>query len=122
MTFLPCRCGCTHAHGDTIHRIVAALATDDVDSALESGLLDSDACPGCLPACTLALLDARRARLAALAARERFRARQVRLHRHELERSQRRPAIAATRAPALPPAAAAALARAKDKAARRDGT
>ena len=125
----PCSgCGCRHA-GATQHAIVAALRIDDVDVAIEAGLLDRPApCPGCNADCSNAVTAARAERLAALAARERYRAREARLQRRAQERAARRAAPAAATGtpagpaptkPALPPAAAAALARAKARAAAR---
>ncbi|MFC3549902.1 hypothetical protein ACFOLC_02625 [Lysobacter cavernae] len=121
-----CACGCRRPEGATVHAIVAALGMDDLDCALELGLLDVTDCPGCTPPCRTRLADARQARLRALAARERYRARQARLQRRALEKSVQRettaapatatgPAVAAP----LPSAAALALARAKAKAAER---
>jgi len=110
------------------HAIAAALADDDLDRAIESGLLGSNGCTDCSAACTSALIVQRDARLDALAARERYRQRNARLQRRAAERAARRappPAIdtpaeaAAPIRPALPSAAAAALARAKAKAAER---
>jgi len=103
----------------------AALADDDLDRALMLGLLDVALCDGCEAACTATLLAARDGRVRALAARERYRVREARLARRRLERGEARAATdtagsPATPAPhasmALPPAAAAALARAKAKA------
>jgi hypothetical protein len=101
--------------------LVAALEDDDFDRALELGLLDASlACGGCSEACRAALVDARLQREAALAARERFRARNARLERRQRERAERRTPVAASNGTAaLPPAAAAALARAKARAAQR---
>ncbi|MGQ4658983.1 hypothetical protein [Lysobacter sp. F6437] len=103
--------------------IAAALAVDDLDRAIEAGLLMCERCPGCEPACRASVVSARDARRGALAARERFRARDARLHRRAEERAARRtiatrPSEATVEAPrpALPPAAAAALARAKARA------
>jgi hypothetical protein len=122
----PCpSCGCTASA--TVHRVVAALRDGDLDAALESGLLEATPCPTCSADCTATWQSVRDARLVALAARARFRAREARLARRQQERDARR---AATRpapveadgpaaAPALPPAAAAALARAKARAAGR---
>jgi hypothetical protein len=104
-----------------VHALVAAVADGDLDAAMGLGLIDSRACPSCSAACTAALLGVRDDRQRALAARERFRAREARLAQRRRERDLRRvtgPAassIAAT--PALPPAAAAALARAKARVA-----
>ncbi|WP_223676229.1 hypothetical protein [Novilysobacter selenitireducens] len=106
--------------------IATALRIDDVDAAIEGGLLDADAaCPGCSADCTTMIEAARSERLDALAARERYRAREARLQRRAQERAARRTAPAAVPGtpagpaaqPALPPAAAAALARAKARAA-----
>jgi hypothetical protein len=118
-----CSCGCTTPQDGGAHVIAAALAGGDVDAALQSGLLASEPCPGCTDACRQALLVARGARRIALAARERFRAREARLARKNEERARRAvparhaPSAQSTAMPALPPAAAAALARARDKAA-----
>lgn len=115
-----CRCGCDDPRGADAHRIVDALASDDIDTAIDAGLLAIEGCAGCSPACTSLLATARDARRAALAARERFRAREARSSRRQQERVARRiPAEAAAASPiaALPPLAAAALQRALDKAA-----
>jgi hypothetical protein len=114
-------CGCTHAQNIATHAVRAALLQDDLDRALTLGLLDVAICEGCDHACTMALLGAREARIRALAARDRFRAREARLERRRQERADRRsggaaPGNRATTSP-LPAAAAAALARAKAKAA-----
>ena len=114
-----CSCGCD-APGLAAHAIAAALREGDVDRALRLGLLEAGECPGCTDDCAAAVLSARDARLAALAARERFRARNLRLERRAAERAARRasPALPAaeTDAPPLPAAAADALARALAKA------
>jgi hypothetical protein len=120
-----CICGCRDALGDRVHAIAHALAVDDLDQAIELGLLlDPDlACGQCSAGCRQLIHDARAARLSALAARERFRARNARLERRALERTQQRtppvPATQASSTPALPSAAAAALARARAKVAAR---
>jgi hypothetical protein len=117
-----CRCGCDDPRGSEIHRVVDALALDDVDAAIEAGLLAIDGCASCSPGCTMTLLAARDSRRAALAARERFRAREARLLRRQQERTAKRahPAGAAPSSTApLPPAAAEALRRALGKAAGR---
>ena len=120
-------CGCTGTA--TIHHVVAALREGDVDKALDAGLLEAPACPACSAECTATWQAARDARLVALAARERFRAREARLARRRHERDARRAAarespvtadeVPAPPPPVLPPAAAAALARAKARAAGR---
>jgi len=113
------QCGCAAAEGEAAHRIVAALAIDDLDGAIEAGLLDAIECSACTPACRAALVHAREERQRALAARERFRDRALRLARRQRERDAKRaPVQTATSTPALPPAAAAALARAKARAAQ----
>lgn len=119
---IPCpACGCAASDGTHVHALVAALCEDDADRALELGLLDpSLACAACGDACRALRETARAQRASALAARERFRARNARLQHRQQERDVRRkPVAVATTAPALPPAAAAALARAKAKAAER---
>lgn len=120
----PCPvCGCGDPHGATAHAIAAALAADDVDEAIELGLLDHAACANCAPQCVERVQDARDARLNALAARERYRARQARLQRRAEALQAKRSAAAPetpTKTAALPTAAAAALARAKARAAGRE--
>jgi hypothetical protein len=130
MTTTPCPV-CPCSSDAPAHAIAGALAIDDLDRALALGLLEGGACPHCSQACRDRLEQARHARLAALAARERYRARQSRLARRAAERAALRGgSIAAaggadaTEAPAsaagaLPPAAAAALARALARAARK---
>ncbi len=123
----PCpACNCTDARGSATHAIVAALMADDLDRAIEVGLLDCVSCEGCSDDCTSLLMAARDARLRALAARERYRARvrhACNAARKNAPRHATPPAPAATTAspqkPALPSAAAAALERAKARAAER---
>lgn len=119
-----CRCNAD----SPAHAIAGALAVDDLDRALALGLLEAGTCPGCSQDCRIRVTHARDARLAALAARERYRARQARLARREAERTARRAGriaadgeaagndAQASGASALPPAAAAALARALARA------
>jgi hypothetical protein len=97
----PC-CGCTDGGGTPAHLVQAALAEDDLDRAMELGLVeDAVACQACSAACRASLLDARSERQRALAARERFRARTSRLERLERERALRRkPATAPAQADA----------------------
>lgn len=97
---------------------MAALREDDLDAALSLGLLDAQPCPACAPECGIRLIEARDARRFALTARERHRARAVRLARIQAEReAARRPAPAPqAQQAALPSAAADALARALAKA------
>ena len=137
-----CRgCGCVAGNGAAVHVVVAALLVEDLNGAIDAGLLTVTACPACSPACGANLHAAREARLTALAARERYRARNARLLRRATEAAARRsqvfspdtaPATGALEttamgsatpansppapAPPLPPAAAAALARARIRA------
>lgn len=105
-------------------RLLALLHEDDLDGALEAGLMDYAARaddPADAP-----LLAAQRRLRSAWAARERHRARAARLARIAAEREARRRAAVpaagapgAAAAPPLPPAAAAALARARARLAER---
>lgn len=105
-----------------------AVASDDIDAALALGLLgwDGDAAlprgAGVDETDVAMLGEARDARRQALAARERYRARETRLARLQSERRQRQTKVLAPRSagakPALGGAAAAALARALAKAGR----
>ena len=108
-------CGCVASA--PAHVLVAALGRDDVDAAIEGGLLDTVGCPSCTPECTSRLLAARDERRFALAARERFRARQRRLAARAAQREAARRAKPAANMPALPAAAATVLQRALAKAA-----
>ena len=111
---IPCPfCHCKEAH--PAHAILAGLREDDFDAAIEHGLLQARPCPHCAASCSTLLASARDERVRALASRERFRAREQRLARRSAERDAAR-ATAARQPAALPPAAAAALARAKAKA------
>lgn len=132
-----CVCGCRDGASAAVHAIAAALAQDDLDRAITLGLMAVEplACAGCSDDCRARLQTARDERMQALAARDRYRARNARLERRARERAEHRasalPAAAmpvaagaATDAPApaatsLPSAAAAALARARAKAAAR---
>ncbi|GAA4800166.1 hypothetical protein [Lysobacter hankyongensis] len=115
---------CPHCDDPALAALADAVAADDIDRAIALGLLDfmppAAACARCVPRLG-AILIARDARLRALAARERYRARQMRLTERAELRARRR-AAAVTPAPVaapptLPAAAAAVLARAKAKAA-----
>jgi hypothetical protein len=119
---MACACGCSDVLAADVHRVMAALLEDDLDGAMQAGLLTDHVCAGCTPACAAMLLERRESRRAALAARERFRAREARLARRQQERVARRstvPVAGSAAPPALPRAAAAALARAKAKVAGR---
>jgi len=107
--------------------LLAAVTADDLDAAIELGLLQFELPPGvpcaeCGPAIAR-LVAARDARRSALAARERHRRRDARLAQRAEANAARRKAGAVATAdmpkPGLPDAAAAALARAKARAAQR---
>jgi hypothetical protein len=127
-----------------IPALAAALARDDLDAALTLGLLDfmpeeHALCASCTKQ-QAPVLAARDARLRALAARTRYRAREARLAARAEAKAQRRaahapalaspeaamretitPEAATTISAALPASAAAALARAKARAAAKRG-
>ena len=109
----------SHDCGDAL-RLAALLADDDVDAALNTGLMDFSGCANCDPV-IVARIDAAKLRIAqAWAARDRHRARNARLARIAAERDARRKPVVIEKKPALPPAAAAVLARAKARAVRRN--
>lgn len=117
-------CGCNSPACPQAHAVQVALEDNDLDLALARGLLDERlACTHCTARCQSLLQAAADARRKALAARERFSARQTRLAKRRQEREAKGKTATSTAseagAPALPPAAAAALARAKAKAAGR---
>lgn len=100
-------------------RLSRLLAADDIDAAIEAGLMRFAPCAACDPMDS-ARIGAEQKRLnAAWAARERYLARKSRLARRAEERDTRRASTLQERKSALPPAAAAILARAKAKAAER---
>lgn len=131
-----------------LRALAAAVEIEDINAAIERGLLDylalaersdiqiASVCAACVRDDRV-IVAARDARMRALAARERFRKREARLRERERSRAEKRRAAAASNAasatddpsssiaspkPTLPPAAAAALARAKAKAAaKREG-
>lgn len=100
-------------------RLLHFLQEDDVDAAIEAGLMRYLPCPDCDPALATKLIDAQQALSRAWAARDRYLARNARLARRTAEREARRAPVIAERKSALPPAAAAILARAKARAAER---
>lgn len=117
-------CACTRPGATRTHAIAAALRDDDLDRALSLGLMDADTCTGCSTDCRESLAAARDARTRAFEARERYRQREMRLRRLDAERDAGRAlpssrAATSVAATALPDAAAAALARAKARAAQR---
>ena len=107
--------------------IARTLRDENVDAAMNLGLLDWDGDVAPLRAAGLDDSDitllhrVREERLTALAARDRYRARNARLERLQSERRQRQAESVSTSSsgsPALAGAAAAALARALAKAKR----
>ena len=107
-----------HACGQVL-QVDALLRVNDVDAALDAGLMQCLPCPGCDPGTAARVSEAQRRLAAAWAARDRYRARSERLARRAAERLARRDTASVPGSPGLPPAAAAALARAKAKAADR---
>ena len=119
----PCpACGAPAVDPARLHDAAAALAADDLDAALELGLMELARCEACLDRCDLApaekalLRGARDARSTAWAARDRHRARADRLARRAVAR--REASAPAPGTPALPTSAADALARALARARR----
>ena len=107
-------------------RLAFLLASDEVDAALEAGLMAWAPCPvdGTDPARAEAITQAQTRLRTAWAARARYRQRQARLERRAAEREARRIAAmpadpVAPARPALPAAAAAILERARARAAER---
>ncbi|CAN7174975.1 hypothetical protein LJR168_002709 [Pseudoxanthomonas sp. LjRoot168] len=110
---------CDHA------RILRAhLTADDVDAAIEGGLMAFQPCD-CAGDAVTAVLQAQQRLRTAWAARARYRQRQARLACRAAEREARRLKVSDVASdikvarPALPSGAAAILARAKAKAAER---
>ena len=107
--------------------LLRLLLDNRIDAAIDAGLMDYAPAPGddapdqARPDLPQHLLAAQARLRTAWAARERHRARALRLARIAEERDARRirPAAVAASAAALPAAAAAALARARAKAAAR---
>jgi hypothetical protein len=104
------------SRGELLWRLLEA---DDIDAAIEAGLMGFVPCPAC-DSIVVARVAAERKRLAAAwAARDRYLARKARLARRAEEREARRASPPPGRKSALPAAAATILARAKAKAAER---
>lgn len=115
MTAAPCpACGCREQAA--AHALVAALQDDDVDGAIDRGLLETTGCESCHASCTAMLVDARDRRRFALDARERYRARERRLAARAAQRLAARPPKPGASATTLPAGASAALQRALAKA------
>ena len=121
------RCECTNCNlaDVSVREMFQAVSVGDLDRAIEAGLLRWNGCIACAIADGLCHSDveralaARDARIAALAARERYRARMRRVQHCIQQRDARRSVIDSTTTSSLPSAAAEALARAKAKAAGR---
>lgn len=100
-------------------RLLQLLQADDVDAAIEAGLMHYVPCPACDPALAAELIEVKQKLSMAWAARDRYLARNARLARRAAERDVKRSSSIPEKKSALPPAAAAILARAKAKAAER---
>jgi hypothetical protein len=104
---------------EVAQRLLALLRDDDLDAAIEAGLMTFDGFDTLTSDERVAIAAAQERLRDAWAARDRYRARETRLTRRAAERRAKRapPAGDNGKPPPLPPAAAAALARAKAKAA-----
>jgi hypothetical protein len=100
-------------------RLLGLLQNDDVDAAIEAGLMHYVPCTACGLEVATKLIDAQQALSRAWSARDRYLARNARLARRLAEREAKRAPVVAERKSPLPPAAAAILARAKARAAER---
>lgn len=100
-------------------QLLHLLQEDDVDAAIEAGLMRYVPCPACDSGLTMKLIDAQQALARAWAARDRYLTRNARLARRAAERDAKRAPAFAERNSNLPPAAAAILARAKARVADR---
>lgn len=104
------------AEGLALSRLLEA---DDVDAALDAGLMAFVPCPSCNAQSAACLLGFQ-ARIAnAWAARDRYLARSARLARIAAERDAKRAGMTSEKRSPLPPSVSAVLARAKAKAAER---
>jgi hypothetical protein len=104
---------------EVAQQLLALLRDDDLDGAIEAGLMTFDGFDTLAPDERVAIASAQERLRDAWAARDRYRARASRLARRAAERQAKRqpPQDDSGQPPTLPPAAAAALARAKAKAA-----
>lgn len=113
--------------GPSTETLLRLLQSDDLDAAIEAGLMRFHACAACeredptYASLCAPILEAQQRLSRAWAARDRYRARQARLAQRAAERDARRapPGPVEQAKTALPPNAAAILARAKAKAAER---
>ena len=104
---------------EQLAHLARLLEADEVDAALHAGLMAYMPCPLCDTLQVTTLLAAQQRLQAAWAARERYRLRNARLAQRAAERDARRKQEFPEKRSALPPAAAAILARAKARAAER---
>ncbi|MEO8365851.1 MAG: hypothetical protein ABI538_06540 [Pseudoxanthomonas sp.] len=95
------------------------LQADEVDAAIEAGLMHYVPCPLCDRALTAELTETKQKLATAWAARDRYQARNARLARRTAQREAKRSSAIPEKKSALPAAAAAILARAKARAAER---
>lgn len=100
-------------------RLFQLLQIDDIDSAIEAGLMQYLPCPACDATQSVALITMQQQLAFNWAARDRYLARNARLARIAAERETRHTALRAEKKSSLPPSVAAVLARAKVKAAER---
>jgi hypothetical protein len=106
------------ANAATAQQLLALLRDDDVDRAIEAGLMAFDDFDTLAPDERVTIASAQQRLRDAWVARDRYRAREARLARRAAERQTKRTQQRDDGGkPPLPPAAAAALARAKAKAA-----
>ena len=114
-----------HVSPDAAHdcaqgaRLFQLLQIDDIDSAIEAGLMQYRPCPACDATQSAAIIALQQRLAFNWAARDRYLARNARLARIAAERERRRAAAPAEKKSPLPPSVAAVLARAKTKAAER---
>lgn len=114
-----------HVSPDAAHdcaqgaRLFQLLQIDDIDSAIETGLMQYRPCPACDATQGDAIIVLQQRLTFNWAARDRYLARNARLARIAAERETRRAAPQVEMKSSLPPSVAAVLARAKMKAAER---
>lgn len=104
------------ANGVILSRLLDA---DDVDAALDAGLMAFAPCPSCDGKSSAHVCEFQQRLAKAWAARDRYVARSARLARIAGERDGRRSTMKIEKKTSLPPSVAAILARAKAKAAER---
>src|SRR4051794_36165613 len=100
-------------------RLLGLLRNDNIDAAIEDGLVRYVPCPACDPALAAELIETQQKLSMAWAARDRYVARNARIARRAAERDAKRSPAIPEKKSQLPPAAAAILARAKARAAER---